>query len=338
MFIKKDLRKIPTILAEATKKSKNESTSMNDDASSSSKLIDLPLQRRKSEFRGSVKILCQPSNAPSLCQLQSLSLYDCDISSLQGIGMLESLITLNAGRNPLTHIPDDIASLSNLQKLWLDDCSLEGALPAPILELTQLQELRITNNRLTQLPADISRLTNLQILGLDKNLLTSIPVEIQSLVHLTTLLLRQNALTQLPDLHKLTNLQVLHVSSNQLTILPCLYDGNNSNSSNGSSSLTHIYANSNRLTSLAGMEQLELFQQLKHVTVAHNAIDYVPTDFLRTFGTPDEDGVCRALSNCTIVLRGNPVVQQFVVSSENQGDNGNDDPMEITTEAPLVAT
>jgi hypothetical protein len=75
MFIKKDPRKIPTILADASKKSKNDSNGMNDDASSSSKLIDLPLQRRKSEFRGSFKILCQPSNTPSLCQLQSLSHY-----------------------------------------------------------------------------------------------------------------------------------------------------------------------------------------------------------------------------------------------------------------------
>jgi hypothetical protein len=166
---------------------------------------------------------------------------------------------LNAGRNPLNNIPDDIANLQNLQKIWLDDCSLEGALPAPILELRHLQELRVTKNRLAQLPADISRLSNLKILGLDKNLLASIPFEIQSLVHLTTLLLRQNALTHLPDLHKSTNLQVLHVSSNQLRILPCLYDGNSDGNGNGSSH-THIYANSNRLTSLAGMQHLELFE------------------------------------------------------------------------------
>jgi hypothetical protein len=79
---------------------------------------------------------------------------------------------------------------------------------------------------------------------------------------------------------------------------------------------------------------------LKHVTVAHIAIDYVPTDFLRNFGKPDEERVCRATVNCTIVLRGNLVVQQFAESSENQGDDGkdgHDDPMEITTEAPPVA-
>jgi Leucine-rich repeat (LRR) protein len=344
MFIKKDLRKIPTILGDASKSSKNDTHKNDTDTSVTSSLIDLCLQRRKAEFRGSVKILCQPSNAPFLGQLKSLSLYDCEINSLQGIGMLESLETLNVGRNPVKDLPDDFVQLQNLKVLWLDDCSLEGALPVEICKLEQLQELRVSNNILTAVPPEIQLLSNLRILGLDRNRLESIPAEIHTLHNLTHLLLRQNGLTQLPDCGDEDNitlpmLQILHVSSNHLTSLPVsLFQQ--------CRRLTHVYANSNRLTSLDAdvIASLSVMTDLQYVTLANNAIDYLPQDFWRTFQTPDQDGVChvhRATdseddnddnSKCTVVLRGNPVVQQ------NDPDNDNDsDPMDTSMDTPMAA-
>lgn len=351
MFIKKDLRKIPTILSDASKSSSKNDNNKNDADKSS--LIDLSLQRRKAEFRGTVKILCQPSNAPSFCQLKSLSLYDCEIHSLQGIGMLETLETLNAGRNPLTDLPDDFIQLLNLKVLWLDDCSLEGTLPTLICELSQLQELRVSNNQLTAIPAEIQLLQNLQILGLDRNRLETIPTQIQSLKKLTHLLLRQNGLKELPDIdYHLDKLQILHVSSNQLTSLPVTLFQQ-------CPRLTHVYANSNKLTNVATdvIATFELLQDLQHVTLAHNGIEYLPSDFWRTFGKPDQDGVCHLVkrattddnndnnaaddSKCTVALRGNPVVKQFLQNDLNDDDNNDSDPMDtdmdVDADTPMAA-
>jgi hypothetical protein len=60
MFIKKDLRNIPSILADAKK---NDS---NDDGpeTAATLLTVLSLQRRNAEFNANIRILCQPSNAP----------------------------------------------------------------------------------------------------------------------------------------------------------------------------------------------------------------------------------------------------------------------------------
>jgi Leucine-rich repeat (LRR) protein len=338
MFIKKDLRKIPTILADASKSSKNDTEK--------SSLIDLSLQRRKAEFRGTVKILCQPSNAPSLSQLKSLSLYDCEINSLQGLGVLDTLETLNVGRNPLKDLPDDFVKLQNLKVLWLDDCYLEGTLPTVICELAQLEELRVSNNQLTAIPPEIQLLQNLQILGLDRNQLETIPVEIKSLKNLTHLLLRQNGLKELPDIdYNLPRLQILHVSSNQLTSLPVTLFQQ-------CPELTHVYANSNKLVDVDTdvIASFELLQDLQHVTLAHNLIAYLPSDFWRTFGKPDQDGVCHlnrtiadksddnADSNRTVALRGNPVVQQIL---QNDADNHDidSDPMDtdMDVDTPMAA-
>ena len=250
--------------------------------------------------------------------------------------MLDTLETLNVGRNPLKDLPDDFVKLQNLKVLWLDDCALEGTLPTVICELAQLEELRVSNNQLTAIPPEIQLLQNLSILGLDRNLLATIPAEIQSLKNLTHLLLRQNGLKELPDIdYNLPRLQILHVSSNQLTSLPVsLFQQ--------CSSLTHVYANSNKIVEVDTdvIASFELLTNLQHVTLAHNAILYLPSDFWRTFGKPDQDGVChlhRATtdnatdesdnSKCTVALRGNPVVQQ-VLQNDADIDNNDNDPME----------
>jgi hypothetical protein len=103
MFIKKDLRKIPTMRSMIVR------TRGYDDEAAATLTLDggnnnvttkyvkhtEPLKSLKSawwkhEFQGSVKILCEPSKwsryIPKLRQLELLNLYDCNISNLDGIG------------------------------------------------------------------------------------------------------------------------------------------------------------------------------------------------------------------------------------------------------------
>jgi Leucine-rich repeat (LRR) protein len=299
MFIKKDLRKIPTILAEAAPEDDTEAETM--DTNATMKLTELPLQRRKGEFNGSVKVLCAPSTAPALIQLKSLSLYDCEICDLCGIGLCENLVSLNLGRNPISELPvSDFEKFTSLETLCLDDCSLQGPLPEVITRLDTLKELRMTNNKITILPSTVANLYRLEVLGLDKNEIPEIPVDLTDLINLKTLLLRGNRLTVLPmELPHLMKLKLLHISSNQLRELPdSLVD---------CTSLTHLYANGNAALSKlpAGIEDMP---NLVHCNVAHCIIDVLSSAFCDIFGAPNPDGICGAKEGCKVVLTGNPVL------------------------------
>jgi Leucine-rich repeat (LRR) protein len=277
MFVKKDLRKIPLILA-AGKQAM-------DDVKEDDYLKDLRLGRRQNEFQGAVRILCQPSSAPALTHLETLSLYDCQISNLDGIDMLDAcpkLSTLNLGRNPLVELPPAISKLApSLKELFLDDCSLEGPFPPCILELKNLRELRMSNNKIYDLPSDICLLSKLQVLSLDRNRLKRIPAELQDLFDLKTLLLRHNQLEELPHGvpgSMMISLTLVHISSNKLTHLP--------SSLVECPSITHLYANSNQIKEVPfGMEQMTNLQRLN---LGHNQIEYLPEDFKDAFGVPDK--------------------------------------------------
>ena len=335
MFIKKDLRKIPKIL-EDSKIVDEEDKTQNDDATRSVKrlrrpepLQDLRLSRRQQEFQGSIQLLCQPKNLPTLKHLQFLNLYDCAISNLNGIGLLEDcpLQVLNLGRNPLSSLPDEIARLKSLKDLWMEDCHLEGPLPNCLLQLVQLESLRVANNQITTIPKMISQLRNLQLLCLDRNLLTELPNELANLSNLHSLFLRHNQLSTLPEnLFLSLPLQVLHVSSNRLIRLP--------NSMSKCTTLTHVYANSNHLKSLPiGLETLP---NLKRMVFSHNNIDSLSTDFMAQWGTTalhSVTGICQN-DHCTILLNHNPVVTH---DDEGKGDHTTDVDVDVTMSTPIVA-
>ncbi|CAB9516166.1 repeat protein [Seminavis robusta] len=304
MFVKKDHRKIPRILADGQKAI--------DEKNEDDYLRDLRLARRQNELNGDVRILCQPQSAAPLQHLETLSLYDCQISNLNGIGMLEAcpkLQTLNLGRNPLGALPEEISKLApSLKELLLDDCGLEGSLAPCILELENLEILRLSNNKITELPRDICLLTKLQVLALDRNQLESVPSELQDLTDLKTLLLRHNQIEELPDGvpgSSLLNLTLLHISSNKLKALPdSLVD---------CTTITHLYANSNQIKQLPiGMERMTNLQRLN---LGHNQIESLPSDFIEAFGEPERErpeALCVGGKNekpPEVVLVGNQVIK-----------------------------
>ena len=103
MFVKKDLRKIPEILSRNEENDEKENQSMN--AIGSSSLTELKLARRQGEFGGNLKVLCDPIYSNALANLTKLSLYDCGLHDLKGIGMLgecSRLQQLNIGSNDFT--------------------------------------------------------------------------------------------------------------------------------------------------------------------------------------------------------------------------------------------
>ncbi|NEQ33180.1 MAG: TIR domain-containing protein [Leptolyngbya sp. SIO4C5] len=132
----------------------------------------------------------------------------------------------------MSSLPPEIAQLTNLQTLNISSNRL-SSLPPEIAQLTNLQTLNISSNRLSSLPPEIGQLTSLKELNLGRDLnfsfnssrnlnqLSNLPPEIVQLTALQTLNLSSNQLSSLPPkIAQLTALQTLDLSSNQLSSLP----------------------------------------------------------------------------------------------------------------------
>ncbi|WP_428656114.1 leucine-rich repeat domain-containing protein [Runella sp.] len=190
-------------------------------------------------------------------------------------------------RKPLTGMPDFSRS-TQLKVLYLPKM-LAGSLPKGLEQMTQLETLDLSGNRLTQLP-DLGKMTKLVNLRVNNNQLTELPKTIGKAVKLKTLNLDNNQLSELPsgrfnaveleyltlqnnklvsfsgDFSKLEKLKSLTISGNKLTELP--------KSLGNCSRLQNLQLSNNELTSLpASIGQLK---SLKSLDVSHNPLTQLP--------------------------------------------------------------
>mmetsp|Transcript_36810 Transcript_36810/g.85973 ORF Transcript_36810/g.85973 Transcript_36810/m.85973 type:complete len:311 (-) Transcript_36810:256-1188(-) len=310
MFIKKDLRKIPAIIADLSR---------TDDTVQSPPSIPgrrdvLDLSRRPSEFSGRISALS--SRLPSLPtgdlrNLRLLNLYASGITNLEGIARLADALpgleALHLGGNPVRDLPSEMRPLvfrHNLEDLWLEDCEIE-LLPECLSATEETSAssfiaLRLTGNKLSGSlddgPCPLGSLpTSLRTLALDRNNLgPTLSSGIAALINLEVLHLRQNDLTELPDCFApLQSLTVLHLSSNRLVSLP--------DSITQCISLTELYVNGNRLTDLpVGMEGIE---GLRKLYAQDNKIVALDESFAHRFGLPEgEVGACTKVNIIDIQL------------------------------------
>ncbi len=284
MFIKKDLRKIEEIL---------------DDPHDSRERLVLP--KRSSEFCGSIKVLCKESHIKKLCNLKVLNLYENDLTTLKGVGLLANtrVEDVNLGFNKLSILPMEFGSLSSIKTLWLDDNQLDS-FPTCLCSITGLEVLRLTGNNISSIPQSLALLVNLVTLAIDNNKLTEFPIGCLHLPKLEHLWLRQNKIQVLPEnIDEMSSLKTLSISSNLLESLPtCLA---------GMHNLVNIYANGNKLVSINS--DLCLLPNLKELNLANNLLKTLPSPWrhiwgpidlkLITFGGTD--------SRCHITIIGNPL-------------------------------
>lgn len=127
---------------------------------------------------------------------------------------------LRLNRLGLTTLPESIGQLSRLE--WLDVSNNRlTVLPVAIGQLTLLRWLDVSDNQLTSLPETIGQLSQLQELHAYSNQLTGLPETIGQLSRLQELLAHSNQLTALPEtIGQLSQLWLLQVSNNRLTALP----------------------------------------------------------------------------------------------------------------------
>jgi len=107
-----------------------------------------------------------------------------------------------------------------VENLNLSDNKLTEV-PSELSLLTKLQKLELSDNQLTKIPSEFSKLTNLKELYLDNNRLVNVPAEFSTLTNLQILWLSHNQLTNIPSiLNMTTNLKKLYLSNNLITDVP----------------------------------------------------------------------------------------------------------------------
>lgn len=95
------------------------------------------------------------------------------------------------------------------------------SLPAAIFTLTHLQELSVTNCKLSVLNQDIYKFNKLQYLTLYKNRLVRLPNEFCDLSNLCYVDINRNLISELPeDIGYMYNLQEINAWGNYLLVLP----------------------------------------------------------------------------------------------------------------------
>ena len=159
-----------------------------------------------------------------------------------------------------------IASMTG--KLDLTDCRL-SFLPLDLFDLgSDLEELCLAGNMLTQLPSAIGKLKGLKRLQLAGNQLRSIPKEIGELVKLEGLWLGGNLIQgELPsEIGQLASLKQLSVSGNCIDILP--------SSIGRLSSLVELEVAGNNLTTIP--PEVYTLKSLKKLSLNGNQISHLP--------------------------------------------------------------
>ena len=121
----------------------------------------------------------------------------------------------------LQSFPQQICHITNLKELRLNNLGMEDDLMECLCDLTHLEVLSLTHNKLTGLPSRIGKLEKLRMLDLIHNLITVFPNSLYNLTNLEKLFFKDNKLTSLSkDIGNLKKLEELDCAENELTELP----------------------------------------------------------------------------------------------------------------------
>lgn len=206
-----------------------------------------------------------------------LTLRRKNLSTLQLATELDSLCSKHAQVTDLTpYLKHPTCSLyTDLTELDISRNALTQ-LPSQISQLTQLTVLNASSNQLTEIPTEIFALKSLQVLTLSQNQIQVIPQHMPSqLPNLVTFRIAANAVHTLPNqLHQWTRMRHFQLGSvfggNHLTELP--------ESITEMPVLEELDVSYNQLRSIP--HDFEI-QSLQILNLSHNQLDFLPTSITR---------------------------------------------------------
>jgi hypothetical protein len=152
-------------------------------------------------------------------QAKDLSCFNKGLQSLEGIGQLTALNSLDLSNNPIKNF-DVLSDLSALKTLFLNSTSFTDV--GVLSNLTSLTDLFLEGNQITDI-TPLSHLRSLAQLYLEGNQITDI-TPLSHLISLSTLYLADNQITDIAPLSKLTSLVELYLNNNQIVGITPLRD------------------------------------------------------------------------------------------------------------------
>ena len=235
----------------------------------------------------------------ALPSLNSLTLADCNLSTIDYLENAGSLTELDLSHNTIRNL-DVLKTMPNLKKLQLQHNavnSLEALAALDNLEILNVSFNAVTSlkplsgcTRLTELVADNNSLTNLdglqtlsllQLLSVDYNSISDISA-LTANAALKNVSIASNSVTDISAMKKLGNLEILDFSGNHVESLPEWPDDCPLQTIDGSynaltsldtlgrlQSLTHVYMDYNLITNIDALEDCFCLVQ---VNVFGNAI------------------------------------------------------------------
>ncbi|KAL0134135.1 hypothetical protein PUN28_001173 [Cardiocondyla obscurior] len=163
-----------------------------------------------------------PASVNRFTNLRSLDISNCGLTRLPEFWTNCPLTCLIAKHNNLANdgLTKDFENLSNLRELNLSGNRLTE-FPNQILDLPSLRYLYLGGNRINEIAKDIWKLHGLRVLSMGDNILTEVPSTLGQLKALQALVLCDNMLESLPSsIANLTSLKTLSLHKNRLRTLP----------------------------------------------------------------------------------------------------------------------
>lgn len=193
---------------------------------SSNHLLRIPdkitnLKKLKSLDMSFTGLSVVPDSIFELTQLQKLRLNGNKMQTLpKGLSKLKNLNKLSIGYN--NDLQSSFAMLNELpalRQLNIGGMTLSPKRLEQIAELTNLEELWLSNSKVTSMPSSMKKLSNLRLLSLTDTGLSQYPEVISQLKNLNTLYLEKNNLSTLPSsIKQLKKLRRLDLSDNNFSI------------------------------------------------------------------------------------------------------------------------
>ncbi|XP_020279548.1 leucine-rich repeat-containing protein 58 [Pseudomyrmex gracilis] len=163
-----------------------------------------------------------PANISRFTNLISLDISNCGLIRLPDFWTDCPLTCLIAKHNNLGNdgLAKSFENLTNLRELNLSGNRLTE-FPDQVLDLVALKYLYLGGNHISEITKDIWKLQRLRVLAMGDNRLTEVPSTLGQLKTLQALVLCDNMLEGLPSsIANLTNLKTLSLHKNRLRTLP----------------------------------------------------------------------------------------------------------------------
>ena len=177
---------------------------------------------------------------------------------------LETLVDIDVSFNSIGSLPECIGKLKSLEKFVMTNNRLGPSLPSTFSELSNLRELDLKYNTLTNIDV-VSQLPKLEILSLDHNAISQF---VGSFECIRSVKLNSNPITKFEITEPVPTLKMLNLSNAQLASI----DG----SFNKMANLESLVLDRNYFVSLPNT--IGNLRRLEHFSIANNSVGELPSE------------------------------------------------------------